>query len=76
MLNVKAYHQHTRETTLQFLLQTLIVIWIVSVAKHTGCFQLLLLTLNDMDSAKGYHAAEEGCTQKEALSHLRIASTL
>ena len=60
MLYVKAYHQHTGDATLYFLLQTLIVIWIVAVTKHTGCFQLLMFVLNDMDSAECYHAAEEG----------------
>ena len=61
MLDVKAYHQHTGEATLYFLLQTLIVVWVVTVSKHTGCFQLLLFILDDMDSAECYHAAEE-CT--------------
>ena len=59
MLDVKTNHQHTGEATLYFLLQTLIVIWIVAVTKYTGCFQLLLFVLNDMDSAECYHATKE-----------------
>ena len=53
MFDVKAYHQHTGKTTLDFLMQALIVIRVVAVAKQAGCFQLLMFILDDMDSAKG-----------------------
>ena len=59
MLNVEKNHQHTGKTTLNLLLQALVVVWIVAVAKHTDCFQLFLFILNDMDSAESYHAAKE-----------------
>ena len=59
VLDVEANHQHTGETALQLLLQALIIVRMVAVAKHTGSFQLLLFILDDVDSAEGYHATEE-----------------
>ena len=64
MLNVETYHQHPGIAMLQFLLQTLFIVGIVSVAKQTGGGQLLVLILDDMDAAKGYHAAVISGDQK------------
>ena len=38
MLDVKADGQHTSQTAFNLFLQGFILIWIVSVAKHTGHF--------------------------------------
>ena len=59
MLYVEANHQHPRQAILQLFLQGFLLGGIVSVPKHPGCFQLFLLILYDMDSAKGYHTPKE-----------------
>lgn len=80
MLNVETNHQHTGKATLYFLLQALIIVWIVAVAQHAGHFQLFRLILDDIDSTESYHAAEKSCmilrTVGWALEALPSASTL
>ena len=60
MLNVETNHQHTGKAAFYFLLQAFIIVRIVAVAQHAGHCQLLRFILNDVDSAKSNHAAEEG----------------
>ena len=60
MLDVKADGQHTRQTAFNLFLQGFVLIRIVTVAKHSGHFQLLMLILDNMDSAESNHATEEG----------------
>ena len=87
MLDVKADGQHARKPIFNLFLQGFIMIRIVAVAKHSGHFQLLMLVLDDVDSAESNHATEESCVlfrlniillndTERALSHLRMASTL
>ena len=59
MLDVKADGQHTRQTAFNLFLQGFILIRIVAVAKHSGHFQLLMLVLDDIDSAESNHTTEE-----------------
>ena len=59
VLDVETNHQHTGEATLNLLLQALIVVRVVAVAKHTGSFHFLLIILDDVDSAECYHATKE-----------------
>ena len=56
MLDVKADGQHTRQTAFYLFLQGFILIRIVAVAEHSGCFQLLVFVLDDVDSAESNHA--------------------
>ena len=60
MLDVKADGQHMSQSAFNLFLQGFILIRIVAVAEHSGCFQLLVLILDDVDSAKSNHATEEG----------------
>ena len=60
VLDVKADGQHTRQSAFNLFLQGFLLIRIVTVAKHTCHFQLLMLVLNDADSAESNHATEEG----------------
>ena len=59
MLYVETDHQHTGKAALYLLFQAIIIIRIVTVAQHTGHFQLFCFILDDVDSAEGYHASEE-----------------
>ena len=59
MFDVETNHQHPRQAILYFLLQTRIIIRIVSVAEHTSHFQLFRFILDDVDSAESYHATKE-----------------
>ena len=59
MLDVKADGQHSRKTTFNLFLKGFILIRIVAVAKHSGHFQLLMLVLDDIDSAESNHTTEE-----------------
>ena len=61
MLNVKADGQHTRQTAFNLFLQGFVLIWIVAVAEHSGCFQLLVLVLDDVDSAERRMAIRRSC---------------
>ena len=61
MLDVKADGQHARKPIFNLFLQGFIMIRIVAVAKHSGHFQLLMLVLDDVDSAESNHATEESC---------------
>ena len=73
MLDVKADGQHSGKTAFNLFLQGFVLIRIVAVAEHSGCFQLLMvpshdiinimgpsLILDDVDSAESNHATEEG----------------
>ena len=60
MLDVKTDGQHTRQAALYLFLQGFVLVRIVTVAKHSGHFQLLMLIFNDVDSAESYHTTEEG----------------
>ena len=60
MLDIEADGQHTRQPAFNLFLQGFVLIWIVTVAKHSGCFQLLILVLDDVDSTESNHATEEG----------------
>ena len=60
MLDVKADGQHTRQTAFNLFLQGFILIRIVAVAEHSGCFQLFVFVLDDVDSTESNHATEEG----------------
>ena len=73
MLDIEADGLHTRQTAFNLFLQGFILIRIVAVAEHSGCFQLLVvpshdiinivgpsLILDDVDSAESNHATEEG----------------
>ena len=60
MLDVKADGQHTRQTAFNLFLQSFVLIRIVAVAEHSGHFQLLVLVLDNADSAESNHATEEG----------------
>ncbi len=59
VLDVKADGQHTRQSAFNLFLQGFLLIRIVTVAKHTCHFQLLLLILDDVDSAESNHATKE-----------------
>ena len=52
MLYVETNHQHPRQTILQLFLQGFLLIGIIPITKHPGCFQLLGFFLNDVDSSK------------------------
>ena len=73
MLDVKADDQYSGKTAFNLFLQSFVMIRIVTVADHSGCFQLLMvpyhdiiiivgpsLILDDVDSAESNHATEEG----------------
>jgi len=60
MLDVKADGQHTRQAAFNLFLQGIVLIRIVTVAEHSGCFQLLVFVLDDVDSTESNHATEEG----------------
>jgi len=64
MLDVKADGQHARKPIFNLFLQGFVLIRIVAVAEHSGCFQLLVFVLDDVDSAESNHATEEGGEQK------------
>ena len=59
VLDVKADGQHTRQSAFNLFLQGFLLIRIVTVAKHTCHFQLLLLILDDMDPAESNHATKK-----------------
>ena len=59
VLDVKADGQHTRQSAFNLFLQGFLLIRIVTVAEHSGCFQLLVLVLDDVDSAESNHATKE-----------------
>ena len=59
MFNVEADHQHAGYTALYFLLQTLIIVWIISITQHAGRFLFFLLIFDDMDATESYHATEK-----------------
>lgn len=52
MLYVETNHQYLRQAILQHFLQGFLLVGIISVPKHPGCFQFLSFILNDMDSSK------------------------
>ena len=77
VLDVKADGQHTRQSAFNLFPQGFLLIRIVAVAEHSGCFQLLMvpsrdiinivgpsLILDDVDSAESNYATEEGGDQK------------
>ena len=57
MLYIEAEDKHAGQAFLQFLLQTLPVAWIVSVAQQTGSYKALRLVLDDTDATEGYDAS-------------------
>ena len=60
MLDVEANHEHTGKAVFYLPLQTSLVVRVVAVAKHTGCGQLFRFILDDVNAAKGNHAAVVG----------------
>ena len=60
MLDVESDHEHSRKPALQFFLQSILLVGIVSVAKHLGRLEFFSLILDDVDSSEGNHAAVEG----------------
>ena len=61
MLNVETQDRHSVEAMLQFFLQSLVVVGIVSVAEHSCLPQFFGLVINNVYLAEGYHTAVESC---------------
>ena len=59
MLYVETNHQHPRKTAFNLFLQCFLLIGIIPVTKHPGCFQFLGFVFDDMDSSKCDNTTKE-----------------
>ena len=59
VLDVETDDQHACEAVFEFLLQGLVLVGVVAVAKQAGGGQFLSLVVHDMDPAEGDDASEE-----------------
>ena len=59
MLYVEANHQHTRQTILQLMLKSFLLVRVIFVPKHSGHRQLLVLILYNTDFSKRYNTTKK-----------------